>query len=301
MKKIKIILLSLFVIFGFSSVFATVSTTSVSSWYNTPIITNDFQFEAKLYDDWSVKTYWKAYNKDEKLKYYKLVRSSNNSNPVYPDDWYIKYSSDINFTNYFDYKALAGISYYRVCAITYENNRYCSWVVKINKENIVWADRDEHWCIPSAWYTWCEVKNKCLRTWEEKCEIVTPIICTMEYVPVCWEINWVKKTYWNKCMLNWANAKYLYSWECQTSNLNYALKLKVVKIAKDFIDKIENKYSSTEKRIEILKNIIIRFEKLSEENSKYLNLVNYFNEIFKAKIDLYDNGLSEIEDILNDY
>lgn len=32
------------------------------------------------------------------------------------------------------------------------------------------SDRDEHGCIGSAGYTWCEIKQKCLRTWEESCE-----------------------------------------------------------------------------------------------------------------------------------
>ncbi|MDD4287173.1 MAG: hypothetical protein PHO20_01905 [Candidatus Peribacteraceae bacterium] len=31
------------------------------------------------------------------------------------------------------------------------------------------ADRDAHGCIPSAGYTWCEPKQKCLRAWEEAC------------------------------------------------------------------------------------------------------------------------------------
>lgn len=31
------------------------------------------------------------------------------------------------------------------------------------------SDRDEHGCIPSAGYSWCEVKDKCLRAWEEPC------------------------------------------------------------------------------------------------------------------------------------
>ncbi len=37
-----------------------------------------------------------------------------------------------------------------------------------NKQ-LVGNDKDEHGCIGSAGYTWCEVKNKCLRTWEEEC------------------------------------------------------------------------------------------------------------------------------------
>jgi len=32
------------------------------------------------------------------------------------------------------------------------------------------SDKDIHGCIGSAGYSWCELKSKCLRVWEEKCE-----------------------------------------------------------------------------------------------------------------------------------
>ena len=38
---------------------------------------------------------------------------------------------------------------------------------------IVGGDKDIHGCIGSAGYTWCATKNKCLRTWEEKCDTAT--------------------------------------------------------------------------------------------------------------------------------
>lgn len=38
-----------------------------------------------------------------------------------------------------------------------------------NNEQIVGGDKDEHGCIGSAGYTWCEEKQKCLRIWEEAC------------------------------------------------------------------------------------------------------------------------------------
>lgn len=38
---------------------------------------------------------------------------------------------------------------------------------------LVGNDRDEHGCIGSAGYSWCEAKQKCLRVWEEKCETKT--------------------------------------------------------------------------------------------------------------------------------
>jgi hypothetical protein len=36
-------------------------------------------------------------------------------------------------------------------------------------QNIVGGDKDEHGCIGSAGYSWCETKQKCLRVWEEEC------------------------------------------------------------------------------------------------------------------------------------
>lgn len=40
----------------------------------------------------------------------------------------------------------------------------------VEGEPLLGGDRDEHGCIGSAGYSWCELKQKCLRIWEEKCE-----------------------------------------------------------------------------------------------------------------------------------
>lgn len=37
-------------------------------------------------------------------------------------------------------------------------------------EELVGGEQDEHGCLGSAGYTWCEAKQKCLREWEEPCE-----------------------------------------------------------------------------------------------------------------------------------
>jgi putative hemolysin len=34
---------------------------------------------------------------------------------------------------------------------------------------IIGGDKDEHGCLIAAGYSWCEAKQKCLRTWEENC------------------------------------------------------------------------------------------------------------------------------------
>lgn len=37
-------------------------------------------------------------------------------------------------------------------------------------EPLVGADVDEYGCKPSAGYSWCESKKKCIREWEESCD-----------------------------------------------------------------------------------------------------------------------------------
>jgi len=44
----------------------------------------------------------------------------------------------------------------------------------VQKGEVVGNDSDAHGCKGSAGYTWCEEKQKCLRSWEEKCE--SPLI-----------------------------------------------------------------------------------------------------------------------------
>jgi len=39
------------------------------------------------------------------------------------------------------------------------------------KQNLVGNDKDEHGCIGSAGYTWCEKKQSCIRPWEEPCDL----------------------------------------------------------------------------------------------------------------------------------
>lgn len=43
-----------------------------------------------------------------------------------------------------------------------------------DREKIIGGERDEHGCVLMAGYTWCESKQKCLRTWEEECPSTEP-------------------------------------------------------------------------------------------------------------------------------
>lgn len=113
--------------------------TSVCFWnwdssggYNAPI--NYEKLSLNAYLDWSkVVVKWTPIEKsitDQEFKYYKVVKSKSNPSPVYPDDGYIHYTSELSASSYEDYKLENGINYYRVCAI-FSSDRYCSNVVKL--------------------------------------------------------------------------------------------------------------------------------------------------------------------------
>jgi hypothetical protein len=52
------------------------------------------------------------------------------------------------------------------------------------KAGIVGGDRDAHGCIPSAGYSWCASKQKCLRPWEEACP-APPAVDVSVYPTYC--------------------------------------------------------------------------------------------------------------------
>lgn len=85
--------------------------------------------------------------------------------------------------------------YVRLCAITHTNERYCSGSRKVYLN-------------------------------QETPKTETPTICTMEYAPVCGELNVPvmkgssipTKTFSNKCMLSAEKAKFLYEGECKKAS-----------------------------------------------------------------------------------
>jgi len=52
------------------------------------------------------------------------------------------------------------------------------------KTVLVGGDKDSHGCIGSAGYTWCEKKQKCLRVWEEDCNILSDVY------PIYSDLKW---------------------------------------------------------------------------------------------------------------
>ena len=114
---------------GILSVQATVSSSS-DSGYEPVIYDNTIEFEAFLNSQGKVEAKWSRYDKTTPFTFYKLVKSSSNSNPVYPDQSYIFYSSNIDDLSYLDTNVSLGTNYYRICQIA-QTKRYCSQKVVV--------------------------------------------------------------------------------------------------------------------------------------------------------------------------
>jgi DNA-binding protein H-NS len=65
--------------------------------------------------------------------------------------------------------------------------------------------------------------------------------------------------------------------------------------------RVEDKYSDTEKKVEVLEIVIWKFEKLAVEKPKSAEIIKYLITQLQDKLNSYDDGFSEIEDILNDF
>jgi len=104
---------------------------SCDSGYHRPVEVDWLNFTANLTDAGEVEMHWTPYNNTEDFRFYKVVRSTTNPDPVYPDDGYIKYYGNIDADSYVDKYPPKGTIYYRVCVITKNGDRWVSNVVTI--------------------------------------------------------------------------------------------------------------------------------------------------------------------------
>jgi len=97
---------------------------SVSS-YDPVTFDSSINFSATKQTDGTVKISWSKYAHAENFSFYKVVRAQDVTSPVYPDDGYIYFTSDISELSYTDANAPVGNNYYRICEIA-SPKRYCS-------------------------------------------------------------------------------------------------------------------------------------------------------------------------------
>lgn len=102
---------------------------SGDSDYAKPVLVKEIAFTAS-YKDGQVSTSWKKYLRND-FQWYKLVRSQENANPVYPDDGYVFYTEDPGVTTYQDPAPKAGVWYYRLTIVTVKGERWISPVIKV--------------------------------------------------------------------------------------------------------------------------------------------------------------------------
>jgi len=84
-----------------------------------PTLTSTMDDNGRVALSWTKAT-------DSEFQYYKVLRSQDNPNMVYPDDGYIAYISDIETVTYTDNEFETGTNYYRVCTIVKNEKRGCS-------------------------------------------------------------------------------------------------------------------------------------------------------------------------------
>lgn len=106
--------------------------------------------------------------------------------------------------------------------------------INYEKPLIVGGDKDEHGCIGSAGYSWCEPQQKCLRVWEEPCgqQITLGEAITIANNSVCTEngklmdetfYNNVTKTWWIELDIkkDGCNPACVVSEETKTAEINW--------------------------------------------------------------------------------
>jgi len=221
----------------------------------------DFDFSVEA-NGASVKAKWNAFPKDRNMKWYKLAFSQTDDDPTYPE-------SDARFLGWKASKTSEtvvfpeiGTYYLRLCAITHDDERYCSEVEKVEL-----TGRTHH----------VTKKNpvKKVKTIQHSVEVKKEE-SSVEETPTETQ-DTVKKRPLSTTTVN----------RIETS------------VAK-FVDRLEGKWYSDAEMINILKNVIARLENLATQD-KYHKIANYMIEILEGYKSQYQDEFDALESILNEF
>ena len=164
-----------------------------------------------------------------------------------------------------------------------------NWECKSTSKPI-WWDRDEHWCIISAWYSWCPVKNKCIRTWEEKCEKVEEnipknCISWYDWCNTCWVKDW-KTTYCTRryCVRHDKPKCLKFKEKVKPIELTDRLMKKADYLVDKFISKLEKKYKDNVTKQKVAKIIIKKLDSYKDKKPRAIYLIDYINKKIREYI-----------------
>jgi len=230
----------------------------------------DFDLSVEA-DGGQVEVEWDEFEWDN-FKWYKFVYSTTDSNPVYPEDT-SQYFWDDAERDEADVWLDAGSYYVRLCAITHDNDRYCSEVKKLVVEKWEYKkydkdyddDKDEEYEKKQA------IKKAILKKEAEKKVAQKPI----------------KNIATNKAVE-------------KRSNLSTNMKNRIDTALERFVERLEEKGYDDEKMVDTLKAVIGRLDKFKAQE-RYTLIVEYMVEVLEEYIEKYDDSFWDLEDILNDF
>ena len=248
---------------------------------NTEVQYSDnMEFEAER-DGHVLRLKWEKY-KGDNFRYYKVMRSSTDSNPTYPrlaareviDN---PYENSIKLIDYNDESA-----YYRVCVVAWEDEGVtCSNVVKL------------------AWYT-AEEK------YEDKYEDEYEEEHDEDEVEDTKEKEREKEELKNKIKEKYTQNKVRVEEKKETvkakkAELSSALKERANTLLENYKTKLDTKFENNEDKVKVLTTLNTKLEALWEKNERYKVLTDYLSDWVERMIEEYsDDAMDDIENLFND-
>lgn len=227
----------------------------------------EYNFDLKIETDGGkVELEWNKFESDEKLKWWKFVMSKSDSTPSYPENE-SRYLGDSTGLTQSTQWINAGDYYVRLCAITHEMGRYCSEVQKLS-------------------VTGYEKKEYVKKDYEKKDEYKKDYKEKKEYTH--------KKEEYKK---DYSEKKKTY---VKNSHLSADMKERIAQVVEKFVEKLEARGYSDEKMSETLDSVIDRLEGLKSQ-AKYKSIATYMIELLKKERNRYDDSISDLESILDEF
>lgn len=255
---------------------------------NTEVQYSDnMEFEAER-DGHVLRLKWEKY-KGDNFRYYKVMRSSTDSNPTYPrlaareviDN---PYENSIKLIDYNDESA-----YYRVCVVAWEDEGVtCSNVVKL------------------AWYI---AEEKYEDEYEEEHD-EDEVEDTEEKEREKEELkNKIKEKYTqNKVRIEEKKEAVKIKVEekketvkAKKAELSAALKERANTLLENYKTKLDTKFENNEDKVKVLTTLNTKLEALWEKNGRYKVLTDYLSDWVERMIEEYsDDAMDDIENLFND-